>query len=81
VDEIGHADSREGVSTSDYLDMLFDVGEQAHEWLLREVIPMTAQTTRALRRWGSHFAAMVAHREGEVEALAAAVGSTDKEVR
>jgi hypothetical protein len=69
--EIGHADSAEASSTWDYLDALFDVGEQARDWLLRQVVPITAPTTRALRRWGAHFAEVVAHREVEVASLAA----------
>jgi transcriptional regulator with XRE-family HTH domain len=70
--EIGHADGSETASAEEHLDLLFDLGEDAREWLLGEVVPMTAESTRALRRWGIRFAAMVAHREGEVRALAAA---------
>jgi hypothetical protein len=76
--EIGHAESGEAVSPWGYLDMIFDVGEQAREWLLREIVPMTAQTTRALRRWGENFAAMVAHREDEVAELVADAGEGDR---
>mgnify|MGYP003288399481 CR=1 FL=1 len=72
AEQVSHADSRVPVSAWAYLDMIFDVGEHASEWLLREVVPMTAQTTRALRRWGTHFAAMVAHRKREVDELFAA---------
>ena len=55
-----------------YLDRLFDVGEDASRWLLSEVVPMTAQTTLALRRWGANLAAAIAHREEQVAALTAA---------
>ena len=67
--EIGHANSSETTPALDYLDMVFDVGEDASRWVLRDVVPMTAQTTLKLRRWGKNFAAMVAHREHQVEDL------------
>jgi transcriptional regulator with XRE-family HTH domain len=76
AEEIGHPDSGESVSAAGWLDMVFDVGEDARNWLLREVVPMTAQTTRALRRWGNSLASVVAHRESEVAALAAAAGES-----
>jgi transcriptional regulator with XRE-family HTH domain len=74
AEEIGHAAGTETTPVFDYLDELFDVGENASRWVLSEVVPMTAQTTRALRQWGKNFAAMVAHREHEVAALFEAVG-------
>lgn len=67
--EVGHASGGETSTREDYLDLIFDVGPGAPEWLLRQVVPMGAQTTRALRRWGRNFAAMVAHRDREVEDL------------
>jgi transcriptional regulator with XRE-family HTH domain len=79
AEEIGHPDSAESVSTWGWLDMVFDIGDDARNWLLRDVVPMTAATTRALRKWGSHFAATVSHRESEVAALAAAAGERDEE--
>ena len=47
-------------------DMVFDIGEDAPAWLLRGAIPLTAETTRTLRRWEANFTAMVASREREV---------------
>lgn len=77
ADEIGHARSSEATPVLDYLDMLFDVGEDAAEWVLKAAVPMTAQTTLMLRRWGKNFAEMVAHREAAVEALFAVKGGPD----
>jgi hypothetical protein len=71
AESVGHANSSESTHAWDYLNMLFDVGEDASQWILREIVPMTAQTTRALRRWGKNFAAMVRQREREVDALLA----------
>lgn len=75
---IGHAASSETTPREDYLDMLFDVGEDATQWVLSEVVPMSAQTTLALRRWGRNFAAMVAHREREVKDLLAVREEDDR---
>ena len=76
-EEIGHGNSNEATPALDYLGALFDIGENT-QWILREVVPMTAQTTQALRKWGNNFAAMVAHREDEVEALFAVREEDDR---
>lgn len=67
--EIGHAASTESTSAWDFLDLVFDVGEHAGEWLLAEAVPMTAQTTRALRRWRDHLTETVGKRDREVALL------------
>lgn len=67
--EIGHADSSDTISSDDYLDLLFDVGEDAPDWLLRQIVAMTQRTTESLTRWGAHFAAVVETRKREVDAL------------
>jgi hypothetical protein len=64
--QIGPAASEERSSLAEYRDMVFDVGEDAPTWLLRGAIPLTAETTRALRRWEANFTAMVAYRDREV---------------
>ena len=70
-DEIGHASSNEASSAWDYLDVLFDVREDGWEWLVRRVVPMTAQTTLMLRRWRKNFTAMIDRRQREVDELLA----------
>jgi len=67
--DVGHAESEEATPVATYLDALFDLGDEAQAWLLDEVVPMTAQTTQALRRWGDRFAAVVSHRESQVAEL------------
>jgi hypothetical protein len=69
VGEISHAESTATVSRLDYLDQVFDVGEDASDWLLTETVEMTAETTPRVRRWGANFAAMVTYRERAVAAL------------
>src|SRR4051812_33998970 len=70
-EEIGHATGGETSTRAEYLDLIFDMPEAARRRVLDEVVEMSASTTRALRRWGANFAAMVAHREHEVDALLA----------
>ncbi len=67
IEEVGHANSTESTSRAGYLDMLFDVGSNANEWLLHETVPLSAGATRAIRRWGSNFAAVIAQRDREVD--------------
>jgi hypothetical protein len=71
---IGHANSTDAVSEWDYLNLVFDVGEGAggeRGWLTGRdgVLLMTAQTTLMLHRWSENLAAVVAYRQGEVDAL------------
>jgi len=68
-DAIGHAGGGQTSGRLEYLDAIFDLPEAARKRLLSEVVEMSADTTRALRRWGENFAAMVAERERAVEAL------------
>lgn len=79
VSDIAPANSDEKTPVGGYMDRVFDIGESAPQWLVREAVPMTAQTTRALRCWGSHFAAMVAHREQEVAALVELIPATESD--
>jgi transcriptional regulator with XRE-family HTH domain len=71
ADQLGHAAGGETTSRADYVDRIFNLTDKARERLLSEIIEMSAATTRALRRWGDNFAAMVAERDAQVEALVA----------
>jgi transcriptional regulator with XRE-family HTH domain len=61
ADEVGHPDSQMTSLAGDYLDMVFDVGADAGEWLLRDVFPAAGAAPSRLERWGAHFAAMTKH--------------------
>jgi hypothetical protein len=66
-DAIGHAGGGETSSRADYLDLIFNLPEPARERLLKEVIELSAPTTRMLRRWRTSFATVVDERQRAVE--------------
>jgi transcriptional regulator with XRE-family HTH domain len=68
-DSIGHAAGGDTSSRLDYLDLLFDLPEGARRLLDRKVFELSAPMTRALRRWGANFVALVAQNDKQVEAL------------
>jgi transcriptional regulator with XRE-family HTH domain len=70
-DEIGHAGGGETSTRAEYLDLVFDMPENARKRLLGEIVEFSAPTTRALGRWGANFAALVTERQRAVEALLA----------
>lgn len=69
--DIGHAGADETTPRREYLDLVFDMPEDARKRMLNDIVELSAPTTLALRRWGANFAAMVAERERTVEDLAA----------
>jgi transcriptional regulator with XRE-family HTH domain len=79
-------DAGSTVPALDLLDLAFDVGEEAGGeggWLTgREgALPLTAPTTRALRRWRRNLEAAADHREGQVKAFEAVLSETDQQER
>ena len=68
TEEVGQPEA-EPVPAQELVGRLFDVGPDARDWLLREAVPMTAETTLALRQARANLDAVADARDAEVAAL------------
>lgn len=73
-DAIGHAGGGETSTRTEYLNLIFDMPEDARTYVAgsaerpAEILELSAPVTRVLQRWGANFTAMVTERERQVVA-------------